>query len=355
MATIQSLTCVWTARGEAVAAELRESADVQPLANVLQLARQARALGQAAAVAQARSAVTARARKCFSKVSTAARNWSAGLLDHGRSSTGACRLLAVTQGTCSSAISCCVVSVATRLSRISGLSQVVRSLWSTAGTNGDASAGSLGCLCKACAVMATMQAPLGELERLGLQRAAAATKGWLQWCCGCLAATHVRSKGVSCVSPDYFGTILPCVPEPPESSSGTSPMDICLDAIAKETSLSNDALAPALQPVISGEHVRLLAGLTAFQDNISRAASYPHNPASEASTNSCDPGHDGDISSDQELTADMLQAFAGNLLLYMCNAIRMNGLRWRQTARHAHVQVVKTCQSAGHCMSRFQG
>lgn len=362
--TIRSLSCVWTARGEVAGAELRRAADAQPMAAVLQLVRQAQALGQAAAVAHACSTMAARAHKCFDEVSRTVQNWMARLGQSCRTTAGTGGgVRGASCGACQSAKSGCVVSALGKLSRYPWCSigkaaqpgpehRQGQGVWCAS------------CACQACAVMATMRRPCTELESLGMQTAAAAAKQWLHWCLGALAAWHVRPVSISHVPCDYFGALLPREElEPRGSCSRPNSVDICMEAVVASQKLSPVTGNPVLQPVLGSEHVRLLEALTAFQKmrDASDSCSCLRCESPEYSSND---GHHssliGDTSSVHELTADMLQAFAGlPCSSRACSAVstrqsRSMTFQWRDTCR-APVQVLKTYRHATHCMSHSQG
>lgn len=357
---MRSLMCVWTARGEVAGAELRRAAATQPVADVLPLVQRAQALGQAASAAYACSTMAGRARQCCAAVSRSVQKWMAMLGQ--TSAAGVCGWQGVPRGAHQTARSGCVVSTLGKVSTFPQLSDVGKAAQTGPECCPARGAGCTTGACQACVLMETIRGPCAELERIGLQTVAAATGQWFHWYLGSLAARHVRPVSV-CENPrDYFGAILPWEEqEPPGSCSRPGLTDICMEAITANEKLSSVTGQPVLHPVLDSEHVRLLDALTAFQNiRVTSPSSCLHCEPPECSKN---VGHIssliGDTCSIQQLTADVLQAFAGlPVSSRVCSGIsprQSNSMTVWYSSCSVPVQVGRNSRHATCCMSRSQG
>eukprot|EP00892_Ulva_mutabilis_P005194 jgi/Ulvmu1/3046/UM015_0086.1 len=291
-ATIQAMSCVWTARAEKAGAALRDAANAQPVAEVLQLAQQARGLGHTEAIAYAHSAVTARVRRCLSCVACTVQRWTGQVGTACPPAGDACETPERAH------VKCCRAALRSAAS--------AEQLLSEAGT------AVLGrCLCHACSATASLAAQLASLEQLGMRQASAVTRMWLHWYVGRLVAQHSRSMRSTTVLWNYFGVMIAAASKGTERSDGTvEQTDICLQALASVPKMQPDCDAKTRQPVVSGERAWLLTALNDFQATALAPApvtSHPSQmPVSNAMTNA---GLDQDER--DALTPEQLQAFAG--------------------------------------------
>lgn len=348
-ATVRSVTCVWTARAEVAGAALRDAADSKPVAEVQQLVLRAHDLGHVEAIAYARSAVAARVQRCLVRAGDAVQLWMAQL-------PGACPDPGCEASAPACMHACRPASAPHCLIALASAASMARLVPDEAPSGGlrpaAGGAGGTGCGCHVCSVTQSVATQRVDFEQLGLKQAAAATHTWLRWYVGRLIALHVLTFRFSTVSWDYFGSMAPVCMQGPEQPAGHAlRTDICLQALAAIEQTSAGAAAVDRQPVVSSEQGRLLGGLEGFQAaavvpcSHSSLQSQVSEPENDAGTR---PECNGDACDAQELTPELLQAFAG--------PIRFPTLAWQRYGNLVKgltrwcVQVARRCRGIKRCM-----